>query len=830
MCSQNIIFLPNTLSQDQKDRPRYRYIANFALPFRASKFIPLFMSKMFTPLLLLCLWSTANSQSTMARITFPIDEQQTLTDIARTGLDLHHGHHDHRDAFTTEVETYQLQRFDELGIRYTIDIPDMNIYRKEQAAALRDNPLLCQEHAYNPNVPRNFEYGSAGGFFTYPEILDHLDAMSILYPHLISIRRPVSAIKTYNNNEIFWVRISDQPETDENEPEMLYTGLHHAREMITVSQTIYYMWFLLENYDKDPLIRQIVDNTELYFIPVVNPDGLEYNIDGYDPENDMFTRNLRKNMRDNNENGTFEPDFDGVDLNRNYGYQWAYDDIGSSPWPGNDTYRGPAPFSEPETQAVSQFVQQHDFKLALNYHSYGNALIHPWGYTESQNVDSTLFSRYAELLTQLNRYIYGRGIETVGYNTNGDSDDWMYGDQGVYSMTPEVGTSDDGFYPLKESIIPLCQSTLKLNILAAQLVNSLIDITDENPRYIQPGQNPLKLEFTRYGLVEGPVTVSFGAVSGEIIDLPEPFEFQLDQFQPVERDLAFTVAQDIPVGREVQIEIICQQGPYVFRDTLTKVRAEASVIVSDPGTMAIWETSPEGSWGTTPESYKSGPVSVTDSPEGEYAPNLNSACMLNNQVDLTEATEAYAQFWAKWDIEDYYDYVVFQASHNSTNWENLCGTKSSPGSIFQAYEEPLYDNRQVHWTLEKIDLSAYLGDVIFLRFLLVTDGFAHRDGFYFDDFKVVTVQDGVTSTTPISEFNIKVYPNPASDRVRIQVPDMIKPEVFIFNSIGQPIQSGSVQSGQFYEVNTQQWAPGLYHFALREEGRVAHTGSFQIIR
>ncbi|HMP31616.1 MAG TPA: M14 family zinc carboxypeptidase, partial [Saprospiraceae bacterium] len=71
----------------------------------------------------------------------------------------------------------------------------------------------------------------------------------------------------------------------------------------------------------------------------------------------------------------------GVDLNRNYGYKWGYDNEGSSINPASETYRGPSAFSEPETQAMSSFVTDHNFKLCLNFHSHGNFLIHPWGHT-----------------------------------------------------------------------------------------------------------------------------------------------------------------------------------------------------------------------------------------------------------------------------------------------------------------------------------------------------------------------------------------------------------------------------------------------------------------
>ena len=118
----------------------------------------------------------------------------------------------------------------------------------------------------------------------------------------------------------------------------------------------------------------------------------------------------RKNMRE-----TCSFGIDGIDLNRNYSYMWAYDNVGSSPDGCNETYRGTSPFSEPETQIVKDFVESHDFKIALNYHSYGNLFIRPFGYDPDLSLpeeDFEIFVEYGEAMTQYNGYLFGTGIET----------------------------------------------------------------------------------------------------------------------------------------------------------------------------------------------------------------------------------------------------------------------------------------------------------------------------------------------------------------------------------------------------------------------------------
>src|SRR5690606_2209606 len=117
--------------------------------------------------------------------------------------------------------------------------------------------------------------------------------------------------------------ISDQPDVDQDEPEVLYDALHHAREPASLSQLIFYMWYLLENYGTNDEVTYLVDSTEMYFVPCVNPDGYVYNWNNHPTGGGMWRKNRRVNG-----NGTF-----GVDLNRNYGHEWGYNNTGSSPDP-----------------------------------------------------------------------------------------------------------------------------------------------------------------------------------------------------------------------------------------------------------------------------------------------------------------------------------------------------------------------------------------------------------------------------------------------------------------------------------------------------------------
>ena len=136
-----------------------------------------------------------------------------------------------------------------------------------------------------------------------------------------------------------------------------------------------------------------------------------------------------------------------------------------------DRYRGPAPFSEPETQAVANFCEQHEFKIALNCHSFSNLLIFP---TAEEDTDDKTFEALGHKMTEQNNYGLGTDIETVGYVATGDCSDWMYNEQTtkpkILAMAPEVGPAVHGFWPPLSAIDQLNKENLWQNLSAAALL------------------------------------------------------------------------------------------------------------------------------------------------------------------------------------------------------------------------------------------------------------------------------------------------------------------------------------------------------------------------
>ena len=672
-----------------------------------------------------------------------LQDQQQIATLAQAGLIFDHAHVEKTAdglAMTTVVNSAERNVLAGSGVAFDVQIEDMSkaFLAKPQLSAAERQQIRAS------STVQGFEFGSMGGFYTLAEAETELDSMRLLYPNLITAKQSIGV--SHEGRNIWMVKISDNPDVDEAEPEVLYDALHHAREPESLMANIYFMYYLLENYGSDPEVTYLVDNRELYFVPVVNPDGYVYN-QSTNPNGGGF---WRKNRR-NNGNGSM-----GVDLNRNYGHNWGYDNTGSSPNSSSDTYRGPSAFSEPETQAMRDLCNSRDFKLALNYHTYSNLLIYPWGYIASfLTPDSAVYIEYASDMTQFNGYTYGTGDQTVGYLVNGDSDDWMYGEQisknKILAMTPEVGSFSDGFWPSQSRIYPLAEENVYPNLFAAWAAgefvkltgNQVIDAGNQNG-YIDAGETvKIVFDVKNFGLSDA-ANVSFALNSADpyvtlitsknnqLLSIPARGETTTDT-------LIFSVAGNAPAAHQLSLTLDITFNGY------TRNEAVKGLIVGTP-TAAFSNDAESGvtgwstgqGWNTTTSRFVSPSHSFTDSPAGNYGNNIDNSLTLQNPVDLTDAAAAYLLFWTRWDIESTYDFAQVEASPDGVNWTPLSGlhTDVGTGSGVQTSGEPGYDGVQTSWLAEQMDLSAYAGQQVYLRFRLRSDASVTGDGWYLDDVAV----------------------------------------------------------------------------------------------
>lgn len=228
------------------------------------------------------------------------------------------------------------------------------------------------------------------------------------------------------NRDIWAIHLSGQG-VPEQKPGIFFVGNHHARELATVEIPLMLINHLTENYGKDPEITRMVDTRDIWIVPMLNPDGHILAEQG---------ANQRKNTHELGR-------YDGVDLNRNYGYQWGGGGADSSP--SGETYRGEKAFSEPETQAIRNFFTSHkNIKLSMSYHSFSNLILWPWGFTK-QRINAPKLVEIGMKLGQMTGYKPEQASDL--YICSGVSDDYLFGEFGIPAYTTEMGSWGDGFDP-----------------------------------------------------------------------------------------------------------------------------------------------------------------------------------------------------------------------------------------------------------------------------------------------------------------------------------------------------------------------------------------------
>ncbi|KYK32048.1 MAG: hypothetical protein AYK22_00365 [Thermoplasmatales archaeon SG8-52-3] len=294
------------------------------------------------------------------------------------------------------------------------------IITNKQIHYLEDNNLF-----YEILIEDIIEYENTirGEYHTLAEIESILENIADNYPDITSL---YSIGTTYEGRDIWCLEITDNPGVDEGEPGVFFMGLHHAREWPTVEICLYVANQLTSKYGSDPSITNIVNNVRLWLVTCVNPDGYYYCHDqGHD---------WRKNRQ------PYSP-YIGVDLNRNYAGSsngdpwgsWGSVDSGSiSNHPDSEVYCGPWPFSEYETQAIKDIFINNDISAAISWHTHGELVLWPWGYSFENAPDTDYLSQVGQQIASRITRQSGSGTYTPQqaanlYPTTGDTIDWAYG-------------------------------------------------------------------------------------------------------------------------------------------------------------------------------------------------------------------------------------------------------------------------------------------------------------------------------------------------------------------------------------------------------------------
>lgn len=738
------------------------------------------------------------------RIAVPIHQFEQAKEILTTD----HFYVQNGEAIL-EVSDRIRRILDEKKVAYDVLVSDLTAHYQQQNRIESSRSRLPEISSVK--TPEHFRLGSMGGYLTLSEMTEELTEMHKQYPDLITKPEPIGEFKTHENRSILQVRISGKKGSSDQKKGVLYTALHHAREPLSMQQLIYFMWYLLENYGSDPLVTDIMDQTRFYFIPCVNPDGYAYNNQVAPDGGGMWRGNRQLDESEM-----------GVDLNRNYGYQWGYDNSGSSDDPGSDIFRGKAPFSEPETQAVKWFCENYDVSLALNYHSFGDYLIYPWGYTDASTADEAGFNALARGMSYEKRIAYGNSVETVLYPTNGDTDDWMYGEEStkkrIFSFTPEVGPVVFGFYPPKNQIESLCAREVDQNIRLALAAHQFVHVVHSYEPVI--ADRTFDHRFYLYPLSFSDVAaqVEIRPVSDNIKNAQSSFFFVGHQDNE-EHSVKIELKENIQSGEEVVFVMKTDNGRFARDDTIRYIYNPSAVktIVLDESLLADeWTgTSSTGNgWGVSRTVYYSGTGSVTDSPQGRYIPGSENIIVSKSSYLIPDDDAVFLTYHARWNITHGQDFAQLSISTDGQHFEPLRGRWTTDRYDTNIEKYPVYTGVQEEWITETISLRDYAGEEVYFKWEMISESSDGQEGIFIDDMAIVHSSVLTSSDQDIGEGEFKIYPNPVVDRwITIDLDErktMQKWTRFeIRDLLGRVVSTGSL-SGKSTGISLPHLSSGAY--------------------
>jgi len=731
------------------------------------------------------------------------------------------------------------------------------------------------------------------GYRNYSDMLTELMQLQAAYPNLVSVESignswgsayNAQGYSAYQNfdHQLWAVKLSDNVTINEDEPYFYFVGEHHAREPVSLETVMGILNHLLDGYGTDPEITNIVDNSQIWFVPLLNPDGHKIVIN----QTNVW---WRKNLIDNNNNhvidmGGSDGGPDGTDLNRNYGYEWGY--ISATDYQEAPTFHGAEPFSELETQAFRTLLESQNFLAGISYHTYGQYVLYPFGYMyDIISPDAVELQALANAMAASIPGVSGSNYTPMPsyslYPVSGSSDDWAYGTKGTFAYTIEMAAQ---FIPPAADVPTIVQNNLSAAKLLLTRMNTKIlkgHVTDaftglplavqihvtgidDNPlktsvyisdetygsyyRFLPVGNYQAK--FMRWGYETVELNVSI------IDDAPTVFDIALLPCEPIDLSISIVNSMGTPIT-DVQLYFVDLEfapfspaaneqilisnfspGTYRIRlecpgyevlertlsvvgPNITITLGAATAVTEDFETeLSAWQTS--GSWGRSNSIFNSGAFSLSDSPSGNYSSNTNSTCKLLQPINLQGVLNANLQFYAKHNINLDGDYCSLMYSTNGTQWRYL--------DHFVGISD---------WQLHSYSLNHLLGCNVYLRFKMGSTGSGNADGIYIDDFKVFTSSNSVNGEDelmPVPAYSLTRYPNPFSQSITFDVSASAKSEhplrLTVYNLKGQLVKElyhDSLAPGN----TTIQWdsldnngkacASGIYFARLSQDNNILKT-------
>lgn len=633
-----------------------------------------------------------------------------------------------------------------------------------------------------------------GGYYTLAQMNAAMDALVAAYPAIA--KKTTFSGTTVNGNTISYIKISDNVNSDESEPEVLFMGLQHAREAIGGSSMIFLMQYLCERYSVDQNIKDLVDNREIFIIPCMNPDGWEYNR-STNPNGGGLWRKNRKVIA----SGQY-----GVDLNRNWSVDWANCPSGDlscgdpSATTSNDTYWGSSSFSEYETQTVRAFVKTRNFVSMIDQHAYGPYYSLPFGRPSLHTGVDTLtpmeqayYTQVPALMGRYNGMRAGNSIQSVGYEVAGGVKDWMLrgeigvGTKGkVYGMTGEGGygtTSATGtFWAPAAQIVNLCKGMVYQDLQMAYAAGSYADLQDVSDIAVTSLSGSFNFTAQRLGLTDAPVTVTLVPLENiKTVGSPVTISSMPTYNQITSGSINYTLYPALGTGQRIKFIWKVTTGGTTYADTITKFYNPTTLLYDDMESTTFatnWLNTATGTpasgfgynyitgnWSfTTGTAYGyGGGKALSESGGGtNYTTRSQKICQYKTNFNLTGSTAAFLSFWTRHRAENFRDKMQVQVSANGgSSWTAVAGstTVQEPGvlEVSTINGQPALTGIRPDWTHELYDLSAYNNTAaLMLRFVFTSDNdpstFAYEldEGFFLDNINVVKSNATFVNLLPIN--------------------------------------------------------------------------------
>ena len=736
----------------------------------------------------------AAQETVYSQVLVNVEKTNEIQRLVDLDFDIDHYERVGQGQISFFATTKDIEKLTFYGFSFDLSISNFLEYYTEQLALDAEN---IRQIRRGENTANGFDLGSMGGFYTFQEVENTLDEMRTEYPNLITPK--VSIGTSVEGRPIWMVKISDNPEINEGEPAAYFDGLHHAREPLSMATNINFMFWLLENYETNTAVQYLVNQRELYFVPVVNPDGYVYN-ELTNPNGGGLWRKNRKPSG----SGCF-----GVDLNRNYSFEFAHDSSCASDDPCSNTYHGDGPFSEPETAAVRDFLALTQPKTGFSIHSTAGVYLMPYGYNTSPP-DFEIYSEWASAFLNEADYAYGVTFQMIGYTSCGTTRDYLHS-EGIYGWTPEIGGS--GFWPQPSTIFDLVGENVRPMFYQSWLAGAYLDVQDHYQiGDAIPGSTfEFVVEVKNIGVGDTSINSSvILTASDPRVQVPtangygdilprtrqsnslSPFVISIDpSFNEPSFDLTITTIQDGAPNETAVVTIYMGA-----KDTLFSDDAENGA--------AAWVASGNGiPWSTVSDDSFSGLQCFGDSNGGNSVNNTTNYFSLSQTIDLTATLNPRVSFACKHSIEAG-DIVRFQASVNGGNtWETL--------KTFQLNEA---------WFIASIDLSAYQSfSNVGFRFEMQTDNFIPSDGFYFDDFEITDYNLEVLNNDEMKGLSeVKISPNPFENTLSIVAVSEDYLDIKIFDSHGRKLKF-SLENGNNgnFIVGLEELTTGVYYIKIKNE-------------